>query len=363
MANNPDRGAGHSDEPDDWADVFVENPTGSLTTPPPAGSTRPSAQPPARPSVRPPEITGVRTRTPELEAAVTGAYASATNRPIIPSLAEDDPIDGAQTKTMSALTQSELLQLQRNLSDDGRLPPPEGTLPPDGQPQTEGAVRSQGIPGNPNNRSGEEKRVTLPGHGTSSAPRIGRPVDFRARTPALGVCGHPSYRGPIVAEAGAAPEETRDTVKPSRDEYGPTVREFRSDSRRSGIGRPDHQAPPPADEHADADPVVIPYSDVPSAALRALYSNELPHGELFEGPDTDRDVETAFDQIVVNKVSSREVASPPIVVQVPVTGPTPRPATSQRTRRLLLGVATLTLVILAAAIYHLADNWWYYNPF
>ena len=67
-------------------------------------------------------------------------------------------------------------------------------------------------------------------------------------------------------------------------------------------------------------------------------------------------MDTAFAQIAVD-----DAQAPPS--SEAVAGPKSQPALSERTRRLLLGVAALTLVFLAAAIYHLADNWWYYNPF
>ncbi len=357
MANDPDRGAGHSDEPDDWADV-LEDPVESPTTPPPpAAATRPSAQPP--------EITGVRTRTPGIEAAIIGASVPVTNRPIVPRLADDGLLEGRRTATMPTTTQLELLRRERELDDDRRSPTPmDKTLPPGERPVEEGVARGQGVPGDSANRPPEERRETIPGTGTPSAPRIGQPVDFRARTPAFGMTGDPSYRGPIVAEVREEPEEALDTVRPPRNEYGPTVREFRSDSQRDELGRPDHQLPPPDDEHAD-DPVVIPYTDIPSAGLRALFPDELPHGEPLVEPDVDRAVDTVFAQIVIDDAQAltertrwieqgRWLLTWSLVWLFSL---------SQRTRRLLLGVGTLTLVILAAAIYHLADNWWYYNPF
>jgi hypothetical protein len=371
MANDPDRGAGHSDEPDDWAGVLEDPVESPATLLPPAAATRPSAQPP--------EITGVRIRSPGIKAAITGAPAPVTNRPIVPRLADDDLLDGRRTATMPTTTQLELLRLERELGDDRHPPTPaDRTLPPGERPSEEGVARGQGVPGDSANRPPGERRETIPGTGTPSTPRIGQPVDFRARTPAFGMTGDPSYRGPIVAEVREEPEEALDTVRPPRNEYGPTVREFRSDSQRDELGRPDHQLPPPHDEHAD-DPVVIPYTDVPSAGLIALFPDELPHGEPLE-PDTGRDVDMAFAQIVMD-----DAQVPPS--SEAVAGPTPQPALperarwieqglwllawslvwlfslSQRTRRLLLGVATLILVILTAVTYHLADNWWYYNPF
>ncbi len=357
MANDPDRGAGHSDEPDDWAGVLEDPVESPATLLPPAAATRPSAQPP--------EITGVRIRTPELEAAVTGAPAPVTERPIVPRLADDDSHEGERTSTMPALTQSLLVELQRKLGDDGRLPVPnDRTLPPGEQPPEDGVVRSQGVPGDSANHLSKQGRTTLPGTGTPSAPRIGQPVDFRAKTPAFGMSSHPSYRGPIVAEVRVEPEETLDTVRPPRNEYGPTVREFRSDSQRDELGRPDHQGPPPHDEHAD-DPVVIPYTDVPTPGLRALFPDELPHGEPLVEPDVDRAVDTAFAQIVMDDAQAppertRWIKQGLWLLTWSLVWLFSLP---QRTRRLLLGVATLTITFLATVIYHLADNWWYYNPF
>lgn len=349
-----------ANEPDDWEGMLEEL---SSTTPPPAAATRPSA--------RPPETTGIRTRTPELEAAITEASAPVTNRPIVPHQADDEPLEGRRTATMPTTTQLELLRLQKRLGDDHRLPTPtDGTLPPGEQPPEEGVVRSQGVPGSADHSS-DEQRPTIPGTGTPSAPRIGQPLDFfKARTPAFGMSSHPSYRGPIVAEVRAKPEDTLDTVRPPRMEYGPTVREFRSDSQRDELGRPDHQAPPPDDEHAgdehsEDDSVVIPYTDVPSAGLIALFPDELPHGEPLVESDAGRAVDTAFAQIVMDGVQA-----PPERTRWIEQGLWLLAwslvwlfSLSPRTRRLLLGVATLTLIILAAAIYHLADNWWYYSPF
>lgn len=253
-----------------------------------------------------PETTGVRKKADGIDYAVEKHEAPPTDRPPFSlSLVRDEDHEGERTSTMKALQVEGLLERKKLMLNDG-------TLPPEGQPHNDSSPSGQGLPAGSTDPA-RDGRYTLPGTGLTQT--IGTPLmcsksSHERRTPARGVSGHPNYRGPVVAEEQSekTPPEGHLTIRPARHEYEPTVKSFRAEARKDSLDPPEHQAPPSVDEHTGdegAHIVTIP-----------------PCGKL------------------------------PIDLWI-----------KQGSQRLLLGVAILALILLTMGIYHLVNNWWYYNPF